>query len=584
MSGNFSPESSGIVSPELDRLYTLLYERRLNIYQASAGVNPDVDPSEFVCSGGASTYFEQPIDPEKREMLRDLYNSVSLTRQMLLGRISLTPEDTFYTEQLEWELSLRRELLDNTEYRKPIDGTAWSTVPQFLQDAAGTGRYAMQSYDDFEHSMNRIKGFALWADMAMHTMREGIAAKDTMPQILGARALRSMDGYLEDNARGLKNIFLNPLAAANMSTEFSRAYSQVVEKNALAVFVSLADFMRHEYLPHCRSDEQPGLFYAPDGKIQYERMVRYHTSNDTTIAQIEAISEEDYHQSLDKLKLVAQKLGFASPGALRRFILSDTTPHSEVRPFTDVEQAIERYHHIARRVQQGLPRVLLGEDMPSDNWAILPVTDHTASTTPATYSNGIFRMPIEDITRYNTADMHKFFMHEVNPGHHVQLEMLQNMQLPHFLRYSNYPAVREGWAMYAETLADELGAPYSDWEMAARLCSKVSTAALGIADIGVHHKGWSLSQARRFADEHIPGNDQSQEDLFLVRNIIWPAQNHAYTFGESAMHAMRDAAVMQMGKDFDVRIFHNALLRSGEKPLSMLRDLVFYKLGRHSAF
>lgn len=574
-----SPDIPVIDSPELARLYDTVYERKLAIHQASTEPNSDVNPSTFTCSGGASLYFEQPIDQAKRQELRQLYLASLLARQAVASTATLSPTDIFRSQQLEWELSNRISYLDNTEYRRPLDDTAWGTIPQFLQDAAGTGRYAMRSNDDFEHALCRMYGFADWAKVAVENMREGIQEADTLPQALGARVLRNMDTYLEDSGRALRDIFSQPLRAANVDERFKQTYTDAANATAIATYASLAEFMRHEYMPHCLSDDKLGLRHIPDGQEQYRRLIRYHTSSDASVEEVAAIAEESYWQSLGELKRLAQELEFGSVDELGAVLLDDTAPHDVVRPFTDVGQIMDRYMSIAERIDLGSSKIFLPQDKPGDNWRLLPVTDHTATTDPPTYTNGTFRVPIESVTRYNAANMHMHFLHEVVPGHHAQIGLLARMKLPKFLQHSTrHNAVREGWAMYAETLADEVGAPYSNWEYAAKLTFDLTTAALSIADIGIHHEGWSLQKARRYASERIPGYHQTKENLFLTRMVAWPAQVHAYTYGATLLRDMRAATHMQMGNKFDVRVFHNAVLRAGEMPAAILKDFIFYKM------
>jgi uncharacterized protein (DUF885 family) len=132
--------------------------------------------------------------------------------------------------------------------------------------------------------------------------------------------------------------------------------------------------------------------------------------------------------------------------------------------------------------------------------------------------------------------------------------------------------------MYAETLAPEIDTPFSDWEHAARLCSKVSTAALALVDIGIHHTGWSLQEARQHAQELIPGYDVSQENIFLLRDAEWPAQIHSYVYGEIAIRGIRQAAENHIRRPFSLQEFHSMLLRAGQQPLTLLRQKTMLEL------
>lgn len=568
------PQEGEEKNTALGELFEDLYVKKQAIHPTSFNLPPDNNPSDFLCSGGPSSYFMQPIDRDKRTALKETYQAAWRRLRRIESFADGTELDQSF--QLHWELGIRLDLLSNTDYFRPLDGSAWSTVPQFLQDANGTGRYTMHSADDFEHAAQRIGGFVEWADTAIRNMNDGIRNRETVSRILGERTLRVMMGHLADNARSLQDIFSEPLRDADISTTQQKSYQKLVDEVAIPTYAKLCQYMQHEYMPYCKDDDQLGLYYMANGREQYERLTRYQTSDTVTVEQVAAVAEEDYHQSLQLLEALARKLGFDSGEAITRFLLSDTAPHEDVRPFKEVEQVIAGYEDFARRVNQGLPRIFLPPDMPGKDWQLLPVTDHTAAITPATYTytSRTFRVPIPAVDTYNAARVPKLFLHEVNPGHHAQNSVYDQLDLPKFLRHYSvyYPGVHEGWSMYAETLAPEIETPYSDWQYAARLCSKVSTAALALIDIGIHYEGWSLQQARQRTEELIPGYNASQEGIFLLRDAEWPAQIHSYVYGERAIQNLRQAAEEHIHRPFSLQQFHNILLRSGQQPLTLLRQ------------
>jgi uncharacterized protein (DUF885 family) len=574
------PEEQVGENPALTNLFEDLYTGKQDIYPASFNMPANSNPSDFLCSGGSSSYFVQPIDRDKRADLKTLYvNTWKRLHQVEGPFLSNSEVDQVF--QLKWELKMRLELLANTDYLRPIDGSTWSTLPQFLQDASGEGRYSMRSEEDFEHAADRIQGFAEWADIAVYNMDDAIRGNETMARCLGERALRVMTGHLTNNACGLRDAFTRPFHDATISPTQQESYSKLVDTVVVPTYAMLYRYMQSEYMPYCKDDDQLGLFYMHNGPEQYERLVRYHTSDAVTVEQVAAVAQEDYHESLGLLEALAHKLGFDSAAAITRFLLNDTTPHEHVRPFKDVSQVASAYTNFAQRVNRGLSRIFLPQDMPNPNWQILPVTDHTAAMTIATYTkaSGIFRAPIPNAAKYNAARIPKLFLHEVNPGHHAQNSVYDQLELPDFLRYAvYYPGVHEGWSMYAETLAPEIDTPFSDWEHAARLCSKVSTAALALVDIGIHHTGWSLQEARQHAQELIPGYDVSQENIFLLRDAEWPAQIHSYVYGEIAIRGIRQAAEDHIRRPFSLQEFHSMLLRAGQQPLTLLRQKTMLEL------
>jgi uncharacterized protein (DUF885 family) len=159
------------------------------------------------------------------------------------------------------------------------------------------------------------------------------------------------------------------------------------------------------------------------------------------------------------------------------------------------------------------------------------------------------------------------FLHETIPGHHIQESLqLEQADLPAFRRYGDYIAFSEGWATYAASLGRDMGLYSDPYQHSVYLRSELSKALDLVLDVGIHHKGWSIQRAFAFATE-ITG----QAALINVeRYLARPGRTLAYKIGQLKISAIRSKAEKALGAKFDIRAFHDELLKDGPLPLDLL--------------
>jgi uncharacterized protein (DUF885 family) len=162
--------------------------------------------------------------------------------------------------------------------------------------------------------------------------------------------------------------------------------------------------------------------------------------------------------------------------------------------------------------------------------------------------------------------------HEGVPGHHLQISIAQELRdLPPFRKFGRYSAFSEGWALYTETLAHEMGFyqdPYSEY---GRLQNLMWRSIRLVVDTGVHSQHWSRQQMIDFFHEHTAMDDQNIENE-VDRYIAWPGQALSYKLGEMTILRMRAKAKAKLGSKFDIRAFHDAVLSQGALPLDVLES------------
>ena len=164
--------------------------------------------------------------------------------------------------------------------------------------------------------------------------------------------------------------------------------------------------------------------------------------------------------------------------------------------------------------------------------------------------------------------------HEAVPGHHMQLALAQELtDLPKFRRFARYTAYMEGWALYAERLAKEMGfyrEPLSDF---GRLAWELLRAARLVVDTGLHYKRWTREKAIGYLDANLPSSHETNRKS-IERYIVWPAQATAYKIGMRKILELRQRAQDRLGDAYDIRAFHSALLGNGGLPLDVLESVI----------
>jgi uncharacterized protein (DUF885 family) len=247
--------------------------------------------------------------------------------------------------------------------------------------------------------------------------------------------------------------------------------------------------------------------------------------------------------------------------------------------YSSAAEMLAGYRDIAKRVDPELPRLFA--DLPRLPYGIRAMDaaegdnaeKYTRGTADGTRA-GYFEANVNNLSRHAKGDMVTLLLHEGVPGHHLQsARALELRDLPAFRRQLFLPAYGEGWALYAESLGEELGLYDDPYAKFGYFSSEMFRACRLVVDTGIHAFGWTREQAIRYLVDNA-GITDATAIAEIDRYYVWPGQALAYKIGELKIKALRAKAQAALGERFDIRRFHNALIDDGPLPLSVLEQRI----------
>ncbi|MGW1682329.1 DUF885 domain-containing protein [Saccharopolyspora sp. NPDC002376] len=425
---------------------------------------------------------------------------------------------------------------------------------------------------DFVQRLRKLPGFIA---AAAQRHREGVATGRVPVRVLVEDAIRHLGEYLA--APDSDPLLVPELHDPALDQERKRVLVELVHP-ALREY---REVLATEIAAHSRPAEQPGLRWIPGGHEIYQRLVRAHTSTDRTPQELHDIGLARVAELREELaELGARTWDERDPDAVLHRLRTD--PALRWRDgeelLTSAREAITRAEAVAPQWFATLP------DQPCE---VRAIPGPTTESTPI----GLYNAPALDGSRpgvyfANTegAEQRQRFnseviaFHEVVPGHHMQISSAQlRTELPMLRRLISIIAYSEGWGLYTERLADEMGLYSDDLARLGMVAQDLLRAARLVVDTGLHEFGWSRQRSVDYLREHtiLP---QLEVDSEIDRYISYPAQALSYLVGKLEIERVRATAQQRLGADFDIRRFHDAILRHGALPVSTLDLMVAEEL------
>jgi uncharacterized protein (DUF885 family) len=423
-----------------------------------------------------------------------------------------------------------------------------------------------------------LNGYGDHTDQYITRLRSAIEAGWVRPKVVLEKFIPTITALVTDNESSLFfTPFTNFPASIPDSTQNRlrdqghRAITNVV----IPAYDRFARFMIDEYEPVAPTDI--AISSVNGGKAYYEHLVRHYTTLDITPDEVHQIGLNEVARIRREMDEVIATTGFV--GSFEEFVhFLRTDPQF----YADSEEELLQITALVlKRMDGELPRLF--KNLPRNPYGIREIPDHIAPRmTTAYYSGGdsdgtragFYYVNTYDLKSRPLYEVEALSFHEAVPGHHLQLTMQQELgELPSFRQSGGFTVFVEGWALYSERLGLELGFykdPYSNF---GRLTYEMWRALRLVVDTGMHYKGWS----RQEAIDVMAAN--SALTLLNITNevdryIFWPGQSLAYKTGEIKIRQLRELAVIELGNNFDIREFHDVVLRNGSITLEVLEEEV----------
>jgi len=450
-----------------------------------------------------------------------------------------------------------------------------------------TDTHPVRNYREASDYIKRVEKFneiftadLLWLE---EQKKQGIFA----PQFVFDHVIRQLKELLayEDKENPLMQVFSRKVDALELDskkvTELKSNLSKVIASDVKFGFQSILDYMESNYE---NANQHHGVWSLPNGGDYYAARLRSYTTTSYTAEEIHQIGLTEVKRISDRMKGIFTELGYKvnkPVGSMMNdlnedpdFLYADTLDRKEI--------VINDFNQMVKEAEIGIKPYF--NEMPVSPVEVRAVPEYSEQTAAGGYYQspsldgsrpGVFYANLYDIKQTATFGMRTLAFHEAVPGHHFQIALNQENSDLTFYRKFGYgtSAFSEGWALYSEQLALEIGLAKDLYDELGILQSELFRANRLVVDTGMHHKRWTREQAMKYMKE-TTGMSDTEVRVEIERYIVWPGQATSYKMGMLKILELRQKAKKALGEKFDLKTFHSIVLDQGNVPLFILEELV----------
>lgn len=432
---------------------------------------------------------------------------------------------------------------------------------------------------DYEDIISRLRGISTSVDQSIELMKVGVSKGITPPQI----TLRDVAQQIQNQI--VEDPMKSPLLEAfkKFPKDFSADEKKRLTETATAVYTSsikpayqkLHSYFTQEYYPKTRTSL--ACSDLPNGKEWYAFNIHQITTTDLTPAQIHERGLQEVKRIRGEMDKLIAETGFKGSFAdFSKYLRTDQKFF-----YTNAEELLAGYRNIAKRVDPQLMKQF--GKLPRLQYGVEPIPAFNEKSQPTAYYRpgslqfgraGMFLANTYNVGTRPKWEMEALTLHEAVPGHHLQIAISQELEkVPDFRKHEGYTAFVEGWGLYAESLGHDMEMYKDPYSRYGQLTYEMWRAIRLVLDTGIHSMGWSRQQAIDFFKEN---SSKSEHDITVEvdRYIVWPGQATAYKIGQMFIRDLRLDAKKDLGECFDVRDFHDVVLRNGAVPLDVLKTQI----------
>ena len=428
-----------------------------------------------------------------------------------------------------------------------------------------------------EATLDKVAGMGVHYRQLAQRIAEGVAAGRAPARFAVQGVIEQLDQMVAAPAQDDPLVMAFQLPAEVDAQQWRARCAEVVEQEVRPGMLAYRDALHDLALPIARSDEEPGLASLEGGLAAYDALLRYYTTTDHSAAQIHQLGLEQVAKlEQEYRRLGARALGTDDLQQIFEMMRTDPKLH-----FTEGQQLVTASEVAMQRAWDAMDEWF--EVLPKAPCAVEGVMGGAKAFyfPPAADGSrgGTFFINIDDPESWGTFELEAMAFHEGIPGHHLQLAIAGELpeSIPMIRKHAETAAYAEGWGLYTERLADEMGLYSTEVDRLGMLAADSMRACRLVLDTGLHAMGWSRQQAI----DYMLANSPLHEGVVIPevdRYIVTPGQATAYMIGRLEILRMRAEAQERQGSAFDIKKFHSAVLDSGTLPLDVLDAVVRRRL------
>ena len=564
----FSCNFNNDKSLEIAQVFENYYQESLKLYPLQATSQGDLRYNDFL---------PNDLSDEFRKKEKEFYTFYKSQLNNFPDH-TLNENDLLSKKVLLWECDLSLKRLTFNEQYTPIN-QMWTLQLTIGQYAAGLSAQPFKTVKDYNNWLKRIDDYLIWLETAEERMRQGIKNEIVLPKSLIKKVIPQLKTILNPDLN--QNLFFSP--ARQFPESFSdkdksiltEKYTEMVLNKIIPAYKKLSDFMSDQYLDAGRSSS--GISAFEDGLDYYNYSIKLYTTTELTADEIHNIGLKEVAKISSEMEKIKTKVGFN--GDLKSFF-NHVRELDELIPFNEPQEVIDNFNKIHEKMTPQVNK-LFGLQ-PKTPFEVRRTESFREASASAEYNPGsldgtrpgIFYVPIPNIKEYNYFSDEDLFLHEAIPGHHYQISLQQeNTSLPSFRKSLWYSSYGEGWALYSESLGEELGLYDDPYQYFGMLSAEMHRAIRLVVDTGLHTKGWSREKAIQYS---LDNEAESEAGITseIERYMANPGQALSYKIGQLKIRELRSNAEQKLGDKFDIKMFHEKVLESGCIPLQLLEEKI----------
>ena len=475
--------------------------------------------------------------------------------------------------------------LFNQEYKNSTESHAYKT---FLMPFSHRGGIQLQhetisivplrNKQHYLDWIERISKIDVLVDAAIEKAKLGISEEIVPPRFLMQKVFKQikLQAFVEPKDSPFYRAFLeidSSIERADID-EIQQEALNVIKLKVIPAYVKLHRFFKDEYLPACRTSI--GIKEINNGKEYYEFLARKFTTTNLSPKEIHEIGLSEVARIRDEMDIIINDVKWE--GTFKSF-LDDLRTNPKFYYETS-EELFESYLATSKRIDPEL--VKLFKVLPSMPYGLKPIPMESAPDTTTAY----YQRPAADGSRagYYYVNLYRpevrpkyeievLSVHEAMPGHHLQIALAMELDLPNFRKYGGITAFVEGWGLYSERLGYDLGLYKDPYSKFGQLTYDMWRAIRLVVDTGMHYFDWTRQDAINYFLEN---SAKTKQDVMneVDRYINWPGQALAYKIGQLKILELRAKAESEFGEDFDIKDFHHEVLKRGALPLDILEEYI----------